>query len=584
MKVITSTLRWNKDRRLLAFQDDGFRVHGAIVSTRTGEPVIELLAESSNSVFQEAVREVIEELRLQSRLPLPRRAVLTAQGIYPAVLSLPIHPKRLRSRPQMAELVRWELEPFFAQQIAVWPIGAILNAHGDLNDQQVQTVVSVLEERKQKLKGVSSGRHTSQIRFGELAVELGYISSERVEECLAIRERLPVDVDEIICGWSAPAIHHNGESQHYPWLSCGVSQKQIHQWVQTFKVHGIQLDGVYPLVGCAAALLYGDTHDQTVAIVEIHTGVVSCTYIQRGQITGLQILHTTQQSFLEAQVLDLLNQDFQKLWLSGKSPQLQKLTEKLSHRLKQEVNLLKTPQHHQPESQDDAECTSLNGLLAASRHSLNFPGAEWAVCVECHDPGLPFFQRSALWWAAAACLTMLTFGATEFALHAQERSARQYRDLVLNNLSLVETEIASEEERIGAMQELQKSIQERRQEFADVAMRRAFLDTMLPRRMAFISEFLEDVARASTAQVAIDMITENDRHEIDITGWSLSEKSAQQFAQKMANEMKDWGMKISEQSVWTEIGRAGLPGYSLHIRLIPVTDLPMSHNDKKRQL
>src|SRR5690606_19169175 len=100
-------------------------------------------------------------------------------------------------------------------------------------------------------------------RYGELAIEMGFVSQQQVDECLARQAWLRSESDEFSCGWVPQTVRReagyeeelNGDDGAYPWLVSGANIGVMRQWGQAFAAHKVLLDEVYPLIGGAAELI-----------------------------------------------------------------------------------------------------------------------------------------------------------------------------------------------------------------------------------------------------------------------------------------------------------------------------------------
>ncbi|MHC5051417.1 MAG: hypothetical protein ACYTGK_12505, partial [Planctomycetota bacterium] len=264
---------------LVVFETDGISLRGAIVSAdRAGTVLVERLAESRRVDPAAALAEVAERLRAGGRLPA-HCIVVTAEAIG-ALVRLPI--ERAKAPAGMAQMVRWELEPFLAQQSAARPLGSILLGLGILSRRQVRDVLTSQTARREQ-----GSRDGAAIRFGETARTLGYLSEAQLAEALALQARLTEsgNDDDFVCGWSPEPRVAGDEGS--PWLVAGMPRSKRRWWSTQTARHGLKLQALYPLLGCAGAALAADSER---IVVEADRDLVACASVSRGTVTSLQVL------------------------------------------------------------------------------------------------------------------------------------------------------------------------------------------------------------------------------------------------------------------------------------------------------
>ena len=166
---------------ILVCETDGFHLHGAVIRRDGKQLKVEATARSEALEYREAVTEMLASLRSQGWRG--RHAILLTPAVYSTLLELPVSPKQKRPALQMQELIRWELEPLLVQHNMRWSTGQILLAMGYLDEAQV---TEVLDRQQGKHKSGGHGNIYTYKRYGELAMEMGYVTQAQVDEGLAI--------------------------------------------------------------------------------------------------------------------------------------------------------------------------------------------------------------------------------------------------------------------------------------------------------------------------------------------------------------------------------------------------------------
>ncbi|MEM7173179.1 MAG: hypothetical protein AAF530_23650, partial [Pseudomonadota bacterium] len=143
---------------VLIFESDGFRLRGALLKPRRGTPELIGPFTSRSADPSNAISEILRQLKGQVAR-LPKSVALVSASAVASIVDLPVTPDKPRPKAQMREMVRWELEPQFAQQNEVWMIGAIMEGRGLLTRDQRHEIAVDLE--------TSSAGGKRVIRFGE---------------------------------------------------------------------------------------------------------------------------------------------------------------------------------------------------------------------------------------------------------------------------------------------------------------------------------------------------------------------------------------------------------------------------------
>lgn len=280
---------------LIAFQAGSFGLRGALIRNTRHYSVPAVVAESRNVDFTRAIAEVLEQLKQQQKR-LPQRAILITPSVVSALVDLPVSPLRPRSDEQMQELIRWELEGAITQQNKQWLIGSMLVERGYLSPTQRDELVTELQLRQ------SQGGESAMIRFGDLAVQMKYISYAQLEECFALQGKLVALDDDLVYGWQAEesrleqtlsdeallSTEEDNNSAH-KWLVSGMSKAVRHRWVGAFNLNGLKIEAFYPSVGASFASLSQRSNDQEQWLIELHQEQLACISGHAGGVTEIQV-------------------------------------------------------------------------------------------------------------------------------------------------------------------------------------------------------------------------------------------------------------------------------------------------------
>lgn len=215
-----------------------------LIDTRSGvdSPIAE--ATSRQPRFTQALDEILSQIGKRTTVK-PRIAVLAARHLLPVVLrELPLPPEKPRRPDQMRELLQADLEPILAEFGSLWSMGALLQARGFLT----------VAEREQATMEESIRRQQrgNQLRYGEIAIELGLIDRSALDECLDLQAALQNLDAQLAAGWRG-----RYEDKRPLWLACGMGQATHDEWHEALAAHGIRLKASLPLVWLPSAPLPG---------------------------------------------------------------------------------------------------------------------------------------------------------------------------------------------------------------------------------------------------------------------------------------------------------------------------------------
>lgn len=328
-----------KPGTVLVFHADGYNLHGALVHAGLSGQQVQAAASSAAIDCHNAVAEVAARLKQQGIKKLPRKVALVTSSAISALVELPVKADSPRTSGQMQELVRWELEPLYARQNEQWRIGGMLMGRGHLDQQQRQNVAE-----EYATQNMQHGGHWST-RFGELAVDMGYVTQEQIEECLTLQERLVNLDDEIVCGWSPQEGEDDPDIDaiQTPWLVAGVGRDYLQSWAKAFRRNSMTLEWIYPALGAGFAnleiqagsdVIYVDVGQEQMTVMHGRPGAVSnvrTEMLSEGRVLAEQIAGFCR---------DESGADTGKVYLNGSGSLLSELQHTLAPLLPQEVILL----------------------------------------------------------------------------------------------------------------------------------------------------------------------------------------------------------------------------------------------------
>lgn len=526
-------------------ETDGFGLRAAVLNATRGAVSFERVVQTQEADPDAALSEVVSALRADGGV-LPGEAILRTATALPALLDLPVSPSGpLRPYPQMQEMVRWEMEPFFVQRVGVWPLEKILLRRGFLRPDRIE------EARRDIARYDRPGESATHpaadsLRLGEWAVARGWITAAQLEECLAIQKRLQTTDDEIVCGWSALLDKSDAGSperagRKFPWLVCGIGRADRVQWVQRFGLQGLLLQGIYPLVGCAAAALNGDLGDGGM-VIETHGDMMGCMRLAKGRPVSLQVLYhpvlhpvspSPDAGTDESDPSDVKEGAVYWTEEAGVSPSAPLRRKESPIGVTVAPGLLPV----------GMKATTLSGLLGAARHHWKMAGGERTASVPAFDPGPPLWLRPEVWWIGAGLLTLLLIGGMEGAMAIRLKKLRQRHAEVRHTLS--------ERERTDqALLSLQKEVttletklSERKTALQSLAERLREAATRGTGRSERIATLLDRVTMALPETVTLTRVSDTSEG-IQVGADSYSDADLAEFSQRLSEALLPLDLRI----------------------------------------
>lgn len=536
---------------LLACQSDGFLFRAAIVA-KAGEDIrVGPVAESRAMDFAKAVEEAVSQIK-EAGKPLPRQAVLVTSSVVPALLDLPVDPAAPRPPQQMEELIRWEIEPLIGQQNDLWVIGAILQGRGYLSNEQRREVAVAVE------LATSAGGGRGATRFGEMAIEEGFITREQLDECLLLQEKLVVADDELICGWAPQTVSSGEDGERHAWFACAISATLRRNWVGAFARNKLNLKWLYPMVGATmAAIEDGEAADHNRVLLEIHPEQLACFRIVNRNLAAMQVEPRVIGQINVETCIDVCHDQMRpNITRLHITPEGRPLAAELSARLNRDVVTL-------PQSKD--------ALAGAAAHAMG--------CRPGHIlPRIQAAQRDrnlarnpdVLRYGAVAAMVVAAIG-VEAKLRLDALSHEQ-------ELRRIEAEYEERQEEqskvskfVSEVGTLEQDVKEAEDRLLTATYSLTIMENILLARARMVPGMLNGLRDAVSDEVVIDRLSEEEgrRGYFALEGWALNDTAAQLFVNKLNRVMGKWNLSVVDERITRATGRLGLSGYKVTLKLVP---------------
>lgn len=540
---------------LLVCETDGFTLKAAVLSRAGEQLTASFAAQSRAQDFKQAVAEVVASLKKQGWSGRGR-AVLLMPGVIAALVELPVPPNKPRPPLQMQELVRWELEPLLMQHTTIWSIGRILVGLGYLEESQAREVLARQQGKFQGKEGEVKLEMYSLKRFGDVAIEHGYITREQLDEALAKQAWLRMEGDDIACGWQSVAAEQAGEGP-YPWLAAGVNKGLLKQWENAFAAQRMTLEYLFPVAGCAAAIL--PPHEPAILLEAGGGQVLGIRLGEQGieaMVSHESALNGTMEACLET-YHGLTPPDPESLWLAVGEAGESDLATALSAIVGRTVRPL------EPGMAGVADSVSA-GMAGAARQVFGLPGGAHCCAVPVRGPRVPLRSLPQFRLAAGGLLVLSGILLAEGVLQVRQSLAEDAAGRVNKQAAEIDGAVA----RVQALIQQKESIKARRAEAEAMATRAIFYTDELPHRAALLRNLLNEMENAVSDSLVLDRVVEEPRKGIVIDAWALRDAAAQQFALALKRNLDSLGLTVVDVRVSEKNGRLSLPGYGLTMRIV----------------
>ena len=578
--MLKSLVNFSKSKNILVCETDGFMLRAAVY-TRTGnELAILQTAESQQSEVADAVSEVIKSLKNDGWEG--GDAVLLSSTVLSTLIELPVNPKKQRPLAQMTELIRWEAEPLLSQHMSQFAIGNLLVGRGYMTQEQADIVMDLQQGQPNNAAGLDLlDKYTSR-RFGEIAQELGYIKRSQLNACLARQTWLKSDDDSIDFGWSAQA-EVSDIPGTYLWQVSAVAQSLLKRWISVFKLSGVHLKAMYPLVGSSASVLGKYASPQV--LVESHVGMSFTMRIDGNYIVEQRHYVNPSQDGLHCCLeglhsLSLTDDD--QVSLADWDKDNHSIHQDLASAINRDVALMRN---------NAINAKSSPGMMGVGLHVLKMGKNRLLNQVRLGGP-LPSLihrpsVRAGILLGSIFCLILLgeiTLAARDVMASSKKAAADEKWALIDGAMKRINADIKLVEESKKALKN-QLVDAKREQQWL------TFFGEALPERASLVQIVLGILQQALSDHIVINSIDEfarpttllpnplkslkDPRIEVEsfnIHAWALSETAAQQFIQNLKKSAEPWQLSVVDTNVIGQMGQLNLQGFKVSLRIVKLVD------------
>lgn len=546
---------------LLVCETDGFMLHAAVVGRSGSELALLHGVTAQAGDLQATVAAAVKALQREGWKP-GGKAVLLTPGVVPSLLELPVNPGKARSAAQMQALVGYELEPMLLEHTTLWSMGRMLVGTGAMTREQAREIIELQAGRNANNASDREMEIYTFKRFGDLAMEAGYITRPQLDEALQRQAWFRLEADDIACGWS-PQAGKEMDGTQAPWLATGAGRQAIQHWVQAFSAQGIRLDALYPLAGCSLAALPPGAQ-QPALVMEVRAGVMMGGRVSDGHVEALYLHKPSGAGSDLDHLLEVYHQlmppDAASIWLAGVGPAAERLAAELAEMIQRPVALLPTV--------GGSEAGLTSGMAGAARHAFGLAGGTLACEIPAAGPRIPIWQQPQFRLFAGGLLLLALIGVAEAVVQMRQHLVAGEHARIAGKAAefdAAKARIQAEIDKIKAAKDKIKGVQD---EMAQVERRMGFYGGTLAERAVLVQLLLEELARSVTVDVVVDRIEETPRDGFRIYAWSITERGATQFVQTFKDTMASWDVVVEDVSMMPQQGRYNLPGFAVKFEAV----------------
>lgn len=563
---------------LLVCETDGFSLSGAVLARAGSHVDVRHQAKVKQVDMNEALADLVEQLKADGWRG-GGSAILLSPAVLSTPVELPVNPKKPRPLAQMTALVQGEAEALLMQHMTRWSAGYLLVGRGYMTEEQVEAVMDLQQGKPNAAGGLALSDHYSFRRFGELAEELGYIKRSQLNACLTAQQWLKSDDEVIECNW-APQGEVEDIPGTYQWLVSCISQSLLQRWVDVFAKQSVKLTAIYPLSGCATALLPNSSSSEL--ILEVHPGMVLATRLNAGRIHSQQVsLHVNDDALrlcLEAYHA-MQGSANEKVWLSSWQGRPQALADELRENLAVEVNVVNDPAISDKVTP---------GMIGAAHQDLSIADPGRCIGVREGGPLPPLKERLSVRAAALAAFLLIVITGMEISLWLQHREAasiEQELDARWQSIDQASKRISAQNKKI---KQRKQDLKKQQAEQQRLQARLDFYNRAIPERTGLVKAVLGVLQNSVSDEVVVNRLYEADRkmpgmptppgsgkkaakvevESFTLEAWALSEAAAQTFIQKIQQEVEPWRLEVRDTRVYSGAGPLNLQGFGVTMRVV----------------
>lgn len=570
LKSLTDKLTSLRANNVMVCEWTGLSMHAAAFG-RAGKKLEVLASAESDSIDPTvAFSQVLNALRTHGWTG--KDVIILTPSVMSAMVELPVSPHKPKPVGQMHELVRWEVEPLLMQHQLQWTMGQLMESHGLLSAEQVHEINQAQKAQKQDANKAGAKR------FGEWALELGYVNREQAQSLFVVQDWLRGEDDEVMCGWSA-----QGEVTDAPgvwnWLTTATYESLLKKWGELCEEYQLTLVGLMPLTGNSVALI--EQADKHVVVLETTEFMTTSTHLKRQQIISVQHYANRSASMLDSclEVFHAESAQHPGVVLAAPPDSLPGLKRSLSSALANEPALV---------SFNDKEGLA-PGLFAAASLFFGLRGSKKISMVRLGGPLPPTIQRPEVQAGALVAGLLFLIIVTEVVMSVQYGSIKSEKAEIDERAEVLDAAVARIDKQRSEIEKRKAELEQQKENQRRMLARLEFFGNELPDRAILVQAILGILQNNVNEQIVVNRIDEMGRRvgvqppitplnkpgvietdNFNIDAWALTESAAQEFVQNMKLAVAAWSMEVRDIQVIEKNGPMNLAGYSVSLSLVRV--------------
>ncbi len=544
-----------------------------------------------------AIDDARKQLTQQYTAALPRQITFISTCALPALLDLPIEADKPRKPSEMESMISWELETQVADNNDLYALGAILVGRGLITQTQRHETAVELEMRRVNGSGLA--------RYGEVAIDLRFITNDQLQESLLLQEKLAVTDAQLACGWQLQTLISEDKTEHQ-WLTAGIDIRVRRQWFTGFAQNSAKLTGIAPLLGSMAPLAAKKSGNGNVVVIEAHHDSIVTYRLEQAQFASFHQQPRQHNQSLTEQcygiVVEQLRSETESIFLTDvarsteikpnnneENPTPCSDIEELSTRLQRDVQWLISGENIATQKQqlslpDTVTAAFLGVAIAAHKHALFAPEQRTLKLAQIppREPPPPIWKNIELYRYGAPVLLLmglLTHGSFSLIHKSELEQQSASLEAEFKKQAILNKQLNSIS---GEYKKSSENLAELKIQTNQVSYNLTRLTNNVVNRTRLIPKLLKAVSQSVSDNIMIDSIVEpsqtKGRNSFNVIAWATDNSNAAQFTERLQQHIARLDYRVADPDIRSGIGRYGLNGYTINLWLIPVTKTKRKSN------
>lgn len=518
----------------LFFYTDGLQLSAAIIA-RDGKQLKILASAQSRQITAQTLADLLTELATQVPL-LPKHAIMLHSRMALGLLDIPGTDDKALTEDKISNIVRWEMETFFSEQLPPWSIGSLLVQAKVMTSLERDHIIEIQQQDKQRAASVGG----KLLRFGELAIAQGALDQATLEQYLGLQNESQESDNALISGWH--------KSSHETALFCtAMSAQEQYRWIQLFDENQLRIERFYPVIGAISTLIEPEPSQ---CLLEIHPGSLVFSLLENGVVQSIEIVNALERSLSIADVLNLIRQhdgQINLLYVWGSHPQTTDLFEQLKRQASIPLLFVAWPTEKLVEDPDFQGEDFIFPVLGVAQDYFFQPSKNARLLYVLGMPAPPPFYQQRKWQVGlGVSVVLLALLGIEFYFKQQLNLAQQdiehltvnYKTLKKNNKKLI-----SENRRYAQLESKMNALET---SYATLQVQKKAVEDNLIERQKFMQAFLPLLIRSIDKDVVLDSLDEVSWYQFRVKGWALNLDAVNQFENSLTRHLDRFNMLISK--------------------------------------